>query len=119
MDSKSHAKSHDEKLWATFCHLAGFAGFVVPFGNIIAPLVLWLIKKDELPFVDENGRASLNFQISVTIYTLGAAVLSIILIGLPILIGILILDIVCIIKASFTANKGEYFRYPLSISFIK
>ena len=51
------------------CHLSSLAGSVIPFGNIVGPLVVWLIKKDEYAFVDDQGKESLNFQISITIYT--------------------------------------------------
>ena len=53
--------SSDEKTMAMFCHLAAFAGVVIPFGNIIGPLVVWLIKKDSSPYIDYHGREALNF----------------------------------------------------------
>lgn len=55
------------KKWGIYCHVAVFAGFVFPLGNIIAPFVIWLMKKDEYPFVEEQGKEVLNFQITVTI----------------------------------------------------
>ena len=55
--------SKDEKTWAMLCHLSAVAGFVIPFGSILGPLVVWLIKKDEMPIVDLHGKKSLNFQI--------------------------------------------------------
>src|SRR5262245_42355555 len=61
--------SADEKQWAMFCHLAAFAGLVIlGIGQILGPLVIWLIKKDTMPFVNQEGKESVNFQISVTIY---------------------------------------------------
>ncbi len=53
----------DARTWAMLCHIGAFAGYIIPFGHIIAPLVIWLIKKDESPFVDDQGKESLNFQI--------------------------------------------------------
>lgn len=110
----------DDKLWATFCHLAGFAGYFFPFGNVIGPLVIWLIKKDESQYIDLNGKKALNFQISMTIYTLASLVL---ICGGPlILLAIIPLGIVSVIFpiiAAIKANNGEEVSYPISIEFIK
>lgn len=113
------ALSQDEKNWAMFCHIAVFTGFLIPFGNIIAPLVLWLMKKDEMPFVEYHGKEVLNFQITILIAVLVSWLLIIIAIGFLLLAAIgvfvLIITIIGIIKAS----QGEYYRYPLAIRFIK
>jgi uncharacterized Tic20 family protein len=108
----------DENMWAMLCHLSSLAGFVIPFGNIIGPLAIWLIKKDEYPLVNDQGKESLNFQISITIYLIAAAILVIILIGLPILIILALADLVLVVLASIRANEGEKFRYPFAIKFI-
>ena len=65
-----------ERTWAMLCHLGAFAGLIFPFANIFAPLVIWLIKKDESLFVEDQGKESLNFQISMTIYCVVAAILT-------------------------------------------
>jgi len=70
-------------MWGMFCHLSTLCGYVMPFGNILGPLVVWLIKKDEYPLVDDQGKEALNFQISITIWTVIAAILCIIIIGIP------------------------------------
>lgn len=101
------------------CHLSALAGFIIPFGNIIGPLIVWLIKKDESPFVDDQGKESLNFQISITIYCIVAAILILIIIGIFLLIGLGILALVLIIMAAVKANSGEKFRYPLTIRLIR
>lgn len=116
---KSADSSNKERLWATFVHLSAFITFVFPLGNIIAPLIIWLIKKEEMPLVNSHGKESLNFQISTTIYMIIAAMLSMLLIGIPILIAIIILWIVLVIKATIKANQGEEYHYPLTIRFIK
>lgn len=108
-----------ERSWAMGAHLAALAGFIIPFGNIIGPLIIWLIKKDESPFVDDQGKESLNFQISITIYCIIAALLILIVIGIFLLIGLAILDIVLIIIATVKANSGEKFRYPLTIRLVR
>ena len=114
----------DAKMWGMFCHLAGLLGFlpVVPFpvGNVLGPLILWLIKKDDIPFVNDQGKEALNFQISMSIYSLICLPL-VCLAGLgAILAGIVaIVDLVFIIIASIESNKGTVYRYPLTIRMIK
>ncbi len=108
-----------EKTWGMFCHLGALAGYIIPFGNIIAPLIIWLIKKDESALVNEQGKESLNFQISVSIYILVGLILALILIGFVIIGAVAIFSLVMIIVAAVKVNKGEQFRYPLTIRFIK
>lgn len=108
--------SSDERMWGMFCHLSSLSGSVIPFGNILGPLVIWLIKKDEYAFVDDQGKESLNFQISVLIYTV---VLAVTIIGIPLAIGALIFGLVMTVVAAIKANGGEYYRYPLTIRFVK
>ncbi|MBN1591912.1 MAG: DUF4870 domain-containing protein [Candidatus Coatesbacteria bacterium] len=105
--------------WAMLCHLGAFAGVVFPFGNIILPLVFWIIRKDESAFVDDQGKESLNFQISLSIYFIIAGLLGLILIGFFMLPIIGVFGVICVIIAAMKANKGEKYRYPLCIRFIK
>jgi len=117
---KEAGLKNEEKTFGMLYHLLSLAGLIgVPFGNILGPLVIWLVKKNESSFVDQCGKESLNFQISLTIYAIGSAMLFFILIGMPLLIAVVILYIVCVIKASIKANNGEVYKYPLTIRFIK
>ncbi len=109
----------DARTWAMLCHIGAFAGYIIPFGHIIAPLVIWLIKKDESPFVDDQGKESLNFQISMSIYALIAALLIIAVIGIVLLTAVVIFDVIMVIIAAVRANSGERYRYPLCLRFIK
>ena len=111
--------SKEERQWAMFCHLAALAGFVIPFGNIIGPLILWVLKKDESSFIDYHGKESVNFQISISIYVVVSIILIILLIGIVLLIGIGIMSIVFLVIAALKANDGIYFSYPLTIRFLK
>jgi uncharacterized Tic20 family protein len=114
------APTQDEKMWAMFCHLAALAMYLpIPFGNILGPLIVWLIKKDEFPFVEDQGRESLNFQISIGIYFLACIPLIFVVIGIPLIIGLGIFNLVMIIISSISANKGETYRYPLNLRLIK
>ncbi|HVR95194.1 MAG TPA: DUF4870 domain-containing protein [Thermoanaerobaculia bacterium] len=109
----------DERTFAMVCHVSSLVGLVVPLGNIIAPLVIWLIKKDTMPFVDDQGKESLNFQISVTIYLLLCIPLVFVVIGIPLLFVIAIADVILTIIATIKANDGFAYRYPLTIRFIR
>jgi uncharacterized Tic20 family protein len=111
--------SETERNWAMLCHLSAFAGFFFPFGGIIGPLICWLSRKDESPWVNENGKASMNFQLSILLYMVLAIPLCFILLGIPIVMFLGVLKIVCIIIASVKASKGERFNYPLAIPFIQ
>jgi len=102
-----------------FCHLSSFAGYFFPFGGIIGPIICWISRKDESAWVDANGKASLNFQISMLLYTVLVIPLCFIIVGIPILVGLVILDAVCVIVASVRAAKGEVFKYPISIPSIQ
>jgi uncharacterized Tic20 family protein len=115
------APDKDARLWAMLCHVAAAAQLLgIPFGNVLGPLVIWLIKKDEHPFIDANGKESLNFQITVAI----AIVVCIPLffcagIGAILAGAIGIADIIFVIIAAIKANNGESYRYPLTIRLIK
>lgn len=114
------AVTKDAKMWGMFCHLAALAGFTgIPFANVLGPLILWLIKKDEFPFVDDQGKESLNFQISIAIYALITLPLFCIVIGPFLMAAVFIFDLIMIIIASIESNKGKAYRYPLCIRLIK
>lgn len=126
--SNPDASLRQAHTWGMLCHLSallGFIGFplggffVLPFGNLIGPLVVWLIKKNDHPFIDEQGRESLNFQISMTIYALLASILVLVLIGFFLLIGLAVCDVILVIVAAVKVSNGESFRYPATIRFLK
>lgn len=109
----------EARTWAMICHLSGFLFYVIPMiGHILGPLVIWLIKKDEFAFVDDQGKEALNFQISFTIYTFIAGVLCLLMIGILLLPVLFITQIVLMIVAAIKANDGEHYRYPLIIRLI-
>ena len=111
--------SRDQNMWAMLCHLSTLAGFIIPLGNVIGPLVIWMIKKDVYPLVDDQGKEALNFQISMTIYYVISGILILILIGIPLLIGLALFSLVVTIIAMVKASDGVAYRYPMSIRFIK
>jgi uncharacterized Tic20 family protein len=108
----------DENTLGIVCHLLGFAGMAFPFGNIIGPLVLWLIKRAESPYLDACGKEVLNFQISWSIYGLAAALLCFVFIGILILPILGVAWLVFVILGSIKASEGKLYRYPLTIRLI-
>ncbi len=121
----SKEANRDARMWSMFCHLAGLGGIIMPVvGNIVAPLIIWQIKKEDFPFVDEQGKEALNFQISMSLYgIIGSVACLITCIGavlIPFLIGaVYIVDLVFLLIAAVKANDGFHYRYPLCIRFIK
>jgi uncharacterized Tic20 family protein len=106
--------------WMMLCHLSALAGLLIPsLGHLLGPLVVWLVKKDELPQVDVEGKESLNFQISMTIYMLISSALIWVLIGIPMLVIVALTDIVLTLIAATKASQGVMYRYPLTIRFLK
>lgn len=109
-----------DKTMAMLCHLLSFCVFVLPsFGNIIGPLILWLVKKDQDPLVDATGKAVLNFQISVTIYGIICSLLIFIGIGIVLLPILAIVTIIYTIIGALKANDGQVYKYPFTIQFLK
>jgi uncharacterized Tic20 family protein len=92
---------------------------VLPFGGLIAPLLIWQVKKTELPDLDAHGRVVLNWALSALIYFVVAAVLALVLIGIPLLLVLAVLAVVFPIIGGIRANEGELWEYPLSIPFFE
>jgi len=109
----------ESRMWAMLAHLSALSGFVIPFGNIVGPLIIWLIKRDEMSFVSDQGREALNFNISMTIYMMVAGVLIFVLIGIPLMIVLGIAWLVLTILAAVKANEGVAYRYPLTLRLVK
>jgi uncharacterized Tic20 family protein len=120
LNLETSTSSSSVRTWTVLCHATALVGFFVPWaGHILGPLIVWLAKRGDSPEIDEHGKESLNFQISMLIYNLIAGVLCLVLIGFVIL-GILhILNLVLVIVASIQASEGKFYRYPITIRLIK
>jgi uncharacterized Tic20 family protein len=112
------ALSDEERNWGMIAHLSALAGFVIPLGNILGPLVVWLMKKDSMPHVDREGKEALNFNISIAIYAIVSAILILVLIGLLLLVAVGIAWLVLVIMASVRTSSGESYTYPFTLRFI-
>jgi uncharacterized Tic20 family protein len=117
---ETSTSSPNVRTWDVLCHATALAGFFVPWaGHILGPLIVWLAKRNDSPEIDEHGKESLNFQISMLIYNVIAGVLCLVLIGFVILAILHILNLVLVIVASIQASEGKFYRYPLAIRLIK
>jgi uncharacterized Tic20 family protein len=110
----------DEHTWALFAHLSALLVYLgIPFGLIVGPLIIWLIKRNEMPFVDDQGKEAVNFNISVLIYLVVAGLSLLVLIGFLLVPVVVIGHIILTVMATIEASKGHPYRYPLTIRFIK
>jgi uncharacterized protein len=106
--------------WGMLCHLSALLGFIPPFiGVVLGPLLLWLVKGKEHPFIDACGRESLNFQISMLIYAALLTPLFCIGIGFVLWFALWALDAVLVIVAAYKANDGVVYRYPMTMRLIR
>jgi uncharacterized Tic20 family protein len=148
--------TENQKNVAAAMHLSTFTKYFFPFGNFIAPLLLWTFNKEKA-FVDDHGKQAINFQLSVFLYTLLIGMISlpfvlifatdfislidtidhtvnivtlreiksvsasiiVIFIATMLFIGLFIFELYAVISATMAASKGNLYKYPLSISFIK
>lgn len=109
----------EDRTWAMVAHLSGLAGYVIPLGNIVGPLVILILKRESSLFVEDQAKEALNAQLSVTLYVMIALVLLFVLIGFVLLPFLLIADLILIIVAAVAANEGRRYRYPLILRLIR
>lgn len=122
--------SAEEKQMAMFAHLSALVGGLLTsavggWGVFIGPLVIWLMKKDTMPFVDDQGKEALNFNITVAIACVGLVLLSILTLGIGLILAIPLWIIIAIawlvltVIAAVKTNNGEYYRYPMTLRLVK
>lgn len=118
----SKAASPEEKNWAMLSHIAAFVALIplIPvIGMVLGPLVVWLLKKEDMPLVAQNGVEALNFNISMFIAYCVAIILCFILIGIPILVGLIIFHFIVTILAAIKASEGGVYKYPFSMKLVR
>ncbi|MEM8639270.1 MAG: DUF4870 domain-containing protein [Cyanobacteria bacterium P01_G01_bin.54] len=112
-------QSQESRQWAMFLHFSQLSNFVIPLGGIIVPIVIWQLKKEELPGIDEHGRMVTNWIISSLIYGVVGAISSAVIVGFIILAVVFVCSIVFPIIGGLKANKGLFWKYPLTLEFLK
>ncbi len=110
--------SKEERNWAMLAHLSGLLAFATLIGGILGPLVMWLIRKDDMTFAADQAKEALNFQISVFVAGLIAGVLCLVLIGFVLLALLVIVDLILVIIAAVKASEGVAYRYPFNLRLI-
>ncbi len=109
----------EQKQTGMFLHLSQLLNMILPPAGLIVPIVLWQMKKEEMPALDAHGKMILNWIISSIIYFAISAVLSIILIGFLGIIAVGLMGVIFPIIGAIKANNGELWQYPLTIKFLK
>ena len=120
-ESAPFGPEKSERQWAMACHLAALAGYMMPFlaANFLAPFIIWLLKKEDGPFVDEQGKESLNFQLSLLVYAFGCGLLFFVGVGILLVLPLIVFGFICPIVGAVKASEGTSYRYPMCIRFIK
>ena len=113
------ARQLQSRQWAMFLHFSLLAGFVVPLAGLVAPIIIWQVKRTEYPELDAHGKIAVNWILSLIIYAVVSGLLILLLVGIPLLIALGVLTVVFPIIGGIRANNGEVWNYPLSIQFLK
>lgn len=124
------APSQEEKTWALFAHLSVLIGGLITygwaasFGSFLGPLIIWLAKRDTMPFVADQAKEALNFGITLTILCVALLMLTILSLGIgailtiPLFLLIGVAALVLVIIAAVKANEGVAYRYPLTLRLV-
>ncbi len=118
-DLTDYEPDHEEKTTAMIAHLLGFAGLAVPFGSVIGPLVVYLVKRDESAYVEDQAREALNFQIWMAIVVVASAILIVVGIGILLLPLAMLAWLAGTVVGAVRARDGEWYRYPWTVRLVK
>jgi uncharacterized Tic20 family protein len=114
------APGTQERNWAVIAHLSALLGFVLwGVGNVLGPLIVWLVKKGEMPFLDDQGREALNFQITIFLAGLVCSSMFFLGVGIPLLFALSVFDLVFVIIGAVKASEGVAYRYPVNLRLVK
>ncbi len=112
--------SSNIRTWAAFCHASALLGVFLHFpGHLLPPLIIWLVKRGDSPELDAHGKEAVNFQISMLIYNVVAALFCLVLVGFVFLAVLWVLNAILVIIAAIQASDGKFYRYPMTIRFIQ
>ena len=118
-------QSSEERTWALIGHLSAFSAFITGIGCIVGPLIVWLVKRDTMPFAADQAKEALNFNITLAIAFCALVLFSIVTFGLVLLIAWPIGAVLCVawfvltIIAAIKANEGVAYRYPFTLRLVK
>ena len=109
--------SEDDRTWGSLAHLSALCGMVIPFGSLLAPLIIWRTRGQRTPFVGDQALEALNFNISVALAFLACVALAWLLIGILMIFALVIYWIVMTVMATAKAGEGEAYRYPFALHY--
>lgn len=116
----SDAIPHNARKWAMLCHLTALVGLIGNgIGFLLGPLIVWLIKKEEHPFIDEQGKEAVNFQITMLAAAVVSGLLILVLIGVVLIVLVGLAMVVFPIIGAIKANEGKHYRYPFTFRLIQ
>jgi uncharacterized protein len=113
------APTQDERTWGMLAHLTAFSGFLIPLGSVLAPLIVWLVKRDQSEFVADQGKEALNFNISVLLAGIVCGILVAIYIGILLGVGLFVFWLAMTIIAGIKASEGVRYRHRFTLRLIK
>ena len=118
--SLTEIEVRQERVWSMWIHLSGLCHYLLPIPGVgvIAPLILWSMKKMDSAYIDENGKEAINFQISILLYVLASCLLILVFIGVVLVPAVLLFQLILCVYAGIRANDGHTTRYPLTIRFL-
>jgi len=118
-ESGPSASDKDTNTWAMILHLSMLSGLIVPMAGLIVPIVIYVLKKDELPGLRPHGYVVFNWMISAVIYAIISMILMIVGIGFLLIAALALVSLIFPIIGGVKASEGEVWPYPLSIKFFK
>lgn len=104
--------TREERQWAMLCHVSAMLMYVTAVGGLVAPFVIWLLKRDAMPFVADQGKETINFQITILLALLAAVVLMLVLVGFVLFWALLAFHFVVTVIAAVKVTEGVAYRYP-------
>jgi uncharacterized Tic20 family protein len=104
--------TRDERQWAMLCHVSAMLMYVTAIGGLVAPFVIWLLKREEMPFVADQGKETINFQITILLALAAAVVLMLVVVGFVLFWALLAFHFVVTIVAAVKVTEGVAYRYP-------
>ena len=122
MDMSTAQPSVDDRQvrqWALVLHLSLLAGFLIPLAGMVAPIIIWQLKKEEVPGLDAHGKVVANWIISSIIYGGVSVLLIFVLIGIPLILLLCLVGVIFPIIGGIKASDGEVWKYPMSITFFR
>ncbi len=109
----------ETRQWAMYLHLSLLAGYVIPLAGFVAPVLIWQLKKTDLPAIDDHGKVVINWLISGLIYATICLILFVVFIGIPLMVILGLMAVAFPIIGGIKASNGELWKYPFSIPFLK